>query len=386
MKARTTTSGAARSTDQAETNLDVQRRGSRGSKLTGKLVVAAATGLADPVGIVDLQRQELLVGLREAERAALAKPDGSVAALLLEGVVLRLQADLRWLEGCALDAPAQEFAAAGNVPSSVQPWTAIRADDYRVIALDQKVLLIGTSLLAMLAIASIAVVVGGRMAEQTRRVGLLKAVRGDPGAGGRRPAGGEPAPGARRGDRRTRRRRTARVGARQPGTRAARDPRRPRRTRRTLLTAASLTTAVAMVVAAQTSTALARALGATPPQISAGLTTAQLLPGLVAACVGIPAGLLLYQLAGGQPSEATPPLVWLLGVIPGTLITVAAVTAIPAWLNARRRVAEILRAIAPSGTLTTARLQSEAPAPPDTLRCQHKQPAPRARPSGFGQG
>ena len=66
-----------------------------------KLVAAAAAGLADPIRIVDLQRRELLAGLREAERAALAQPDGSVAALLLEGVVLRLQADLRWLEACA---------------------------------------------------------------------------------------------------------------------------------------------------------------------------------------------------------------------------------------------------------------------------------------------
>lgn len=66
-----------------------------------KLVAAAAAGLADPVRIVDLQRRELLIGLREAERAALAEQEGSVAALLLEGVVLRLQADLRWLEACA---------------------------------------------------------------------------------------------------------------------------------------------------------------------------------------------------------------------------------------------------------------------------------------------
>ena len=66
-----------------------------------KLVAVAAAGLADPVGIVNLQRRELLLELREAERAALAEPDGSVAALLLEGVVLRLQADLRWLEACA---------------------------------------------------------------------------------------------------------------------------------------------------------------------------------------------------------------------------------------------------------------------------------------------
>lgn len=66
-----------------------------------KLVAAAAAGLGDPVRIVDRQRRELLLGLREAERTALAEPDGSVAALLLEGVVLRLQADLRWLEACA---------------------------------------------------------------------------------------------------------------------------------------------------------------------------------------------------------------------------------------------------------------------------------------------
>ncbi len=66
-----------------------------------KLVAAAAAGLADPAGIVDQQRGELLRGLGQAQRAALAEPDGSVAALLLEGVVLRLQADLRWLEACA---------------------------------------------------------------------------------------------------------------------------------------------------------------------------------------------------------------------------------------------------------------------------------------------
>ena len=66
-----------------------------------KLVAAAAAGLADPVGIVDRQRRELLTGLAQAQRAALAEPNGSVAALLLEGVVLRLQADLRWLEACA---------------------------------------------------------------------------------------------------------------------------------------------------------------------------------------------------------------------------------------------------------------------------------------------
>jgi DNA-binding PadR family transcriptional regulator len=65
-----------------------------------KLVAAAAAGLADPISVVDAQRRELLRRLRGAQRAALAESDGSDAALLLEGVVLRLQADLRWLEAC----------------------------------------------------------------------------------------------------------------------------------------------------------------------------------------------------------------------------------------------------------------------------------------------
>jgi len=65
-----------------------------------KLVAAFAGGLADPLAIVDAQRRELLRRLRDAQRAALAEPDTSDAALLLEGIVLRLQADLRWLEAC----------------------------------------------------------------------------------------------------------------------------------------------------------------------------------------------------------------------------------------------------------------------------------------------
>jgi DNA-binding PadR family transcriptional regulator len=65
-----------------------------------KLIAAAAARLADPIAIVDAQRRELLRRLRDAQRAAMAEPDGSDAALLLEGIVLRLQADLRWLEAC----------------------------------------------------------------------------------------------------------------------------------------------------------------------------------------------------------------------------------------------------------------------------------------------
>jgi DNA-binding PadR family transcriptional regulator len=65
-----------------------------------KLIAAGAAGLADPLTIVDTQRRELLRRLRDAQRAAMDEPDHSDGALLLEGIVLRLQADLRWLEAC----------------------------------------------------------------------------------------------------------------------------------------------------------------------------------------------------------------------------------------------------------------------------------------------
>lgn len=63
-------------------------------------LIAAASGLADPIDIVDAQRRELLRRLRDVQRTALGEPESSAAGLLLEGIALRLQADLRWLEAC----------------------------------------------------------------------------------------------------------------------------------------------------------------------------------------------------------------------------------------------------------------------------------------------
>jgi len=79
---------------------DVSWPGPASAEFHLKLAAAAAGGLADPLGIVDAQRRELLRLLRDTQRAAMAEPEGSSAGLLLEGVVLRLQADLRWLEAC----------------------------------------------------------------------------------------------------------------------------------------------------------------------------------------------------------------------------------------------------------------------------------------------
>jgi DNA-binding PadR family transcriptional regulator len=65
-----------------------------------KLIAAAAAGLADPISIIGAQRRELLRRLRDAQHAAMGESADSDASLLLEGIVLRLQADLRWLEAC----------------------------------------------------------------------------------------------------------------------------------------------------------------------------------------------------------------------------------------------------------------------------------------------
>jgi putative ABC transport system permease protein len=62
----------------------------------------------------------------------------------------------------------------------VIPWQMISHQDSLLMAHEQKILLVGSWLLALLAVGSLAIVVGGRMAEQNRRVGLLKAVGGTP--------------------------------------------------------------------------------------------------------------------------------------------------------------------------------------------------------------
>ncbi|MDX3761913.1 PadR family transcriptional regulator [Streptomyces mirabilis] len=65
-----------------------------------KLVAAAESGLADPLVLVDTRRRELMRNLAEAQHVVLAHDTNSEAGLLLEGIALRLQADLRWLEAC----------------------------------------------------------------------------------------------------------------------------------------------------------------------------------------------------------------------------------------------------------------------------------------------
>ncbi|WP_062433176.1 FtsX-like permease family protein [Herbidospora daliensis] len=87
--------------------------------------------------------------------------------------------------------------------------------------------------------------------------------------------------------------------------------------------------------------AVARTLGATPGQVTAGLAAAQLLPTLPGAFLGIPLGLSLHWFFG--PADQPPtPLLW--SVPPVLLLATGLLSVVPARLAARRSVAEALAA------------------------------------------
>jgi putative ABC transport system permease protein len=351
----------------------------------------------------------------------------------------------------------------------LEPWQDIREAHDQVVHDQQRALQIGGRLLGLLAVASVAVLVGGRMADQTRRVGLLKAVGGtprlvavvllteylvlallaaaaglaagwlaaplltDPGAGLLGSAGAPSLTLATAAQVTAVALGVAALATVVPAVRAARtstvhalaDAARPprrtpwliaisarlpvplllglrvaaRRPRRVVLSAASIAVTVTGIVAvlaaraqihqdaqlvggtdpntvranqvllvitvtlvalaavnaifvtwataldAKHASALARALGATPQQVSTGLSVAQVLPALVGAVLGIAGGLGLFAATGGGGDGVTGPPLWqLLAVVPGTVLVVAALTTIPARLGARRPTAEILQA------------------------------------------
>jgi len=94
---------------------------------------------------------------------------------------------------------------------------------------------------------------------------------------------------------------------------------------------------------ARATMAIARALGATPGQVTTALSAAQLLPGLPGAVLGVPLGFLVYLLFATGNSVPPRPS-WMAGAALGTLLATAALTALPARLAARRSVARELAA------------------------------------------
>ena len=73
-----------------------------------KLVLAARAKVADPLVLIDRQRRAHLRQLRSVTDLA-ATATGLAARLAVEGAVLHLQADLKWLERCE-----QAFTTGGD--------------------------------------------------------------------------------------------------------------------------------------------------------------------------------------------------------------------------------------------------------------------------------
>ena len=361
-------------------------------------------------------------------------------------------------------------AGQGAGPTDLVPWTGIAAADGLLVQDEQQVLSPGALLAVLLAVASVAVLAGGRMAEHTRRTGLLKAVGAGPGlvaavflaenlllalaaavaglAIGRLTAPLITSPGAAlvgtpgapsltvpiaaevvavavavalaaTGVPAIRAARTSTISALAG---AARRPRRRRalialsrhlpvplliglrlvgrRTRRALLGAASVTVTAAGIVAVlafhvtasgklggvtsglsnpvidrdeqmllvltvvlvtlavlnalcaawttvldtRATAAVARALGATPRQVSAGIAAAQVIPAVPGALLGIPLGIGLYAAASSSGRATVPPAWWLAAAVLGTVLAVAVLASLPALAGTRRGVAEILQA------------------------------------------
>jgi len=403
-----------------------------------------------------------LIWLTEPDARSIATSADPVAAYVL---------NLKLTNPAAAPAFAARYGSSDSPAApSMASWQGIAAADGLLVQDEQQVLAPGAWLAALLAIASVAVLAGGRMAERTRRIGLLKAVGGTPGltslvllaenlllallaAGAGLAAGWLAAPlitspgaglvgtpgapsltlpiagevvtvavvvslaatlvpafraartstvSALANAPRPPRRRSALIGlsARLPvplllGLRLV-----ARRPRRALLGAASVAVTVTGIVAvlafhatvglrtsgaarglgnpiierdvqmlqivtvvlitlavfnavftawataldASRASALVRALGAAPRQVSAGISAAQLVPALPGALLGIPLGIGLFAAANHAGIVTVPPASWLAAAVLGTLLAVAVLASIPARIGARRPVSEILRA------------------------------------------
>jgi putative ABC transport system permease protein len=111
----------------------------------------------------------------------------------------------------------------------------------------------------------------------------------------------------------------------------------------TLAAVNAVVTGWATALDARQSLAVARVLGETPQQVSAGLSAAQVLPALPGSLVGIPLGIGLFAVTNGAGGMSVPAGSWLAAVVLGTLAAVAALTAVPAVLGARQPAVLILR-------------------------------------------
>jgi ABC-type lipoprotein release transport system permease subunit len=103
-------------------------------------------------------------------------------------------------------------------------------------------------------------------------------------------------------------------------------------------------TAWATVLDSRRPAALARALGASPQQVSAAVAWAQVLPAVLGVLAGVPLGLGLFEAANHGGRLTVPPVWWLTLAALGILVGVAVLASIPAQVGARHPVTRALEA------------------------------------------
>jgi putative ABC transport system permease protein len=132
--------------------------------------VCFATGCGGPAG----RHPDFDTGLVWVTRAAARRLAGP-------GNPLTYYLNLR----LARPAAAPAFAAArqppsGNAGPALTAWQSLRSAAGTIVTQERQILVPAAGLLGLLAVASVAVVAGARMAEQEKRVGLIKAAGGTP--------------------------------------------------------------------------------------------------------------------------------------------------------------------------------------------------------------
>ena len=441
----------------------------RSFRVAGVAVTAASTLLYPHICFSDCDLSTTELARKVPGQVWMTRADAVSLATAAEPLSYALNLKLANPSDADAFANAYDNSNTSASAPSLNSWENISFNAANLVRNEQRVLLIGSWLLGLLAVASVAVLVGGRMAEQTHRVGLLKAVGSTPGLVAAvllaehlilavvaataglligwqvapllsRPgaallgsAGAPPVtvttigvvvavalavaaiatlvPAVRAA--RTSTVRALADSARPPRRRAwaiavsSRLPvpllfglrvaaRRPRRMVLSVISIAITATGIvavllvhagydaslgahaglanpenarlsqvltvlsvalvvlaavnailltwATVLDARHTSALARALGATPQQVSAGLSAAQVLPALVGALLDIPGGIGLVSAVNKDGNPVTLlPLWWLVATVLGTAVAVAAITVVPAWLGTRRPPGEVLQ-------------------------------------------
>jgi putative ABC transport system permease protein len=126
-----------------------------------------------------------LIWMTEAGALALASKADPLTTAYVLNLKLGNPADADAFAQQRFVPPPQPSGSSGFTPPYLGPvystWDGIAAADALLVQDAQSVLEPGALLLALLAIASVTVLVGRRLSEYARRVGLLKAVGGTPG-------------------------------------------------------------------------------------------------------------------------------------------------------------------------------------------------------------